>query len=123
MRSSPNDYDERLGLKIAARRTALGLTQSDVGEALGVSFQQVQKYEKGRNRVPASKYGAVCVALEMTLADLIGAEGAPAPSTSDRLDAARGGRELADLYLSLPARRRRLLLGIARELRSDPPGR
>ena len=115
MRSSPNEYDKRLGLKIAAQRIALGLTQTALGQALGVSFQQIQKYEKGRNRVPASKYAAICVALKMTLADLIGVEGTAAPSLGDRLSAEKGGLELADIYLSLSAQQRRLMLAVARE--------
>lgn len=45
--------DKKLGEKIRTRRTAAGMSQSELGEVLGVSFQQVQKYEKGVNRVSA----------------------------------------------------------------------
>lgn len=49
------DTDVFVGARIAERRVALGLTQSDLGRALGITFQQVQKYETGANRVSASK--------------------------------------------------------------------
>jgi|GEM_PF-1048546 len=47
--------DKHVGTQIKARRNTLGLTQSNVAEALGLSFQQLQKYETGHNRVSASK--------------------------------------------------------------------
>lgn len=49
------DTDVFVGARIAERRAALGLSQSDLGRALGITFQQVQKYETGANRVSASK--------------------------------------------------------------------
>lgn len=59
---TPADKDERLGAidahvgaRIRLRRTLLGLTQERLGEALGLTFQQVQKYERGTNRVGASR--------------------------------------------------------------------
>ncbi len=59
---SSADKDERLsaidahvGARIRLRRTLLGLTQERLGEALGLTFQQVQKYERGANRVGASR--------------------------------------------------------------------
>lgn len=47
--------DRHVGQAICARRLALGYNQSDLGRALGLTFQQIQKYEKGANRVSASK--------------------------------------------------------------------
>jgi transcriptional regulator with XRE-family HTH domain len=47
--------DTHVGQKICARRIHLGMTQSELGNAIGLSFQQVQKYEKGVNRVGASR--------------------------------------------------------------------
>ncbi len=47
--------DEHVGDRIRVRRTLLGMNQEKLGEALGLSFQQVQKYEKGANRVSASR--------------------------------------------------------------------
>jgi transcriptional regulator with XRE-family HTH domain len=47
--------DKRIGSKLRARRNYLGITQSNLGNMLGVTFQQIQKYEKGINRVSVSK--------------------------------------------------------------------
>ena len=47
--------DEHVGDKIRVRRSLLGMSQQKLGEVLGLSFQQVQKYEKGANRVSASR--------------------------------------------------------------------
>lgn len=51
----PHPVDKHVGRRVAERRVALGYNQSDLGRALGVTFQQVQKYEKGSNRISASK--------------------------------------------------------------------
>ena len=49
-----NSVDVEVGLRIKQRRKALSISQEKLGDALGVSFQQIQKYEKGMNRVSAS---------------------------------------------------------------------
>ncbi|KAK0339756.1 hypothetical protein LTR94_033288, partial [Friedmanniomyces endolithicus] len=51
----PHAVDLHVGRRVQERRLELGLTQSALARAVGVSFQQVQKYEKGSNRVSASK--------------------------------------------------------------------
>lgn len=51
----PNPIDVHVGSRIRLRRTMLGLSQEKLGERLGITFQQVQKYEKGTNRVGASR--------------------------------------------------------------------
>lgn len=53
--SSPHPVDRHVGRRIAEKRLALGYNQSELGRALSLTFQQVQKYEKGTNRVSASK--------------------------------------------------------------------
>lgn len=52
---SANDLDAQIGKNITLLRKLKKLTQKDLSEALGVSFQQVQKYEKGTNRISASR--------------------------------------------------------------------
>lgn len=52
---TPNPIDIHVGSRIKIRRNMLGLSQEKLGESLGITFQQVQKYEKGTNRVSASK--------------------------------------------------------------------
>src|ERR1700723_3832723 len=57
---------------IRTRRVKLGLSQSDLGNALRVSFQQIQKYENGTNAVASTRISDLCGALEMTPNDLFG---------------------------------------------------
>jgi len=52
---SPTAVDTHVGLKIRARRIFLGLSQTELADAAGITFQQVQKYERGANRVGASR--------------------------------------------------------------------
>lgn len=51
----PNPVDAHVGNRLRIRRTLLGLSQEKVGEAMGLTFQQVQKYERGANRIGASR--------------------------------------------------------------------
>jgi transcriptional regulator with XRE-family HTH domain len=51
----PNPIDVHVGSRVRLRRTLLGMSQEKLGEALGLTFQQVQKYERGANRVGASR--------------------------------------------------------------------
>ncbi len=51
----PNPIDVHVGARVRLRRTLLGLSQEKLGEALGLTFQQVQKYERGANRISASR--------------------------------------------------------------------
>jgi len=51
----PHPVDRHVGRRVAEKRISMGLTQSDLARALKLAFQQVQKYEKGTNRISASK--------------------------------------------------------------------
>jgi transcriptional regulator with XRE-family HTH domain len=55
MTKSPNPIDRHVGARVKMRRVLLGMSQEKLGEALGITFQQVQKYEKGTNRIGASR--------------------------------------------------------------------
>lgn len=57
--------DRWVGTKIRIRRNTLGMSQGELGEAIGVSFQQVQKYEKGVNRVGAGRLQRIAQILQM----------------------------------------------------------
>ena len=58
-----NDVDAYVGARIGLRRSALGLSQSALAQRIGVSFQQVQKYETGQNRISASRLHRVAEVL------------------------------------------------------------
>lgn len=63
MPRSPNALDAAVGDRIAARRSAMGLSQSALAQRIGISPQQVQKYEVGANRISASRLAAIAAAL------------------------------------------------------------
>ncbi len=67
---SPDPVDIAVGANIRARRQVLMISQQALGEAIGLTFQQVQKYERGSNRVSASKLLAIADALECHPGDL-----------------------------------------------------
>lgn len=54
-KKGPNPIDIHVGSRVRLRRTMLGMSQEKLGESLGITFQQIQKYEKGANRVGASR--------------------------------------------------------------------
>jgi transcriptional regulator with XRE-family HTH domain len=58
-KKSPNPVDIHVGARIRLRRNMIGLSQEKLGESLGITFQQIQKYEKGMNRVGASRLQAI----------------------------------------------------------------
>ena len=55
MKKEPNPIDRHVGSRVRMRRILLGMSQQKLGDALGLTFQQVQKYEKGVNRIGASR--------------------------------------------------------------------
>ncbi|MGF1275456.1 helix-turn-helix domain-containing protein [Acetobacter pasteurianus] len=59
--------DAHVGKRIRLRRTLLGLSQEKLGEALGITFQQIQKYERGANRVGASRLYHIACALDVPI--------------------------------------------------------
>jgi transcriptional regulator with XRE-family HTH domain len=62
--------DKRIGSVIRMQRVKLEMSQTELGDALGVTFQQIQKYEHGRNAVASTRIADLCGALEMTPSDL-----------------------------------------------------
>ncbi len=54
-KKKPNPIDIHVGSRVRLRRTMLGMSQEKLGESLGITFQQIQKYEKGANRIGASR--------------------------------------------------------------------
>ena len=59
-----NEIDKHLGKRLRMRRRSLGLTQQQIAEAVGVRFQQIQKYECGANRISAARLWLLAKALE-----------------------------------------------------------
>ena len=77
---SPDAIDRLVGRNIRIQRLARRLSQTYLGERLGVSFQQVQKYERGRNRIGAGRLAGIAAALEVSLLTLFeGVDGVNGP--------------------------------------------
>jgi len=74
---APNPVDKHVGSRVRMRRKMLAITQEKLGNALGLTFQQVQKYEKGANRIGASRLEHISRILQVPVAFFF--EGAPTP--------------------------------------------
>ena len=64
-KKNPNPTDQHVGARIRMQRMVRGLSQTELGNAVGVTFQQMQKYEKGANRVSASRLHQLANVLEV----------------------------------------------------------
>jgi transcriptional regulator with XRE-family HTH domain len=85
----PHPTDVHVGQRVREARLAKGMTQTDLGNALGISFQQVQKYEKGTNRVGSSRLWDICKVLDQPITFFFeglsrGGIGDPEPALSSR---------------------------------------
>ena len=74
-KKAPNPIDKHVGSRVRMRRMMLGMSQEKLGDALGLTFQQVQKYEKGTNRIGASRLQQISHILQVPVAFFF--EGAP----------------------------------------------
>ena len=79
-KKAPNPTDKHVGARVRMRRMMLGMSQEKLGDALGLTFQQIQKYEKGTNRVGASRLQQISDALQVHVSFMF--EGAPGASAS-----------------------------------------
>ncbi len=80
--SAPHPMDIHVGSRVRLRRTLLGLSQEKLGDAVGLTFQQIQKYERGSNRMGASRLHEFSQILEVPVHFFF--EGAPADSSLHR---------------------------------------
>src|ERR1700712_1902594 len=84
---APNPVDKYVGSRVRMRRIMLGMSQEKLGEALGLTFQQVQKYEKGTNRVGASRLQQISEILQVPVSFLFDG----GPSGSDKNEGLSAG--------------------------------
>ena len=91
---APNPVDRYVGSRVRMRRIMLGMSQEKLGDALGLTFQQVQKYEKGTNRVGASRIQQISEILKVPVSFLF--EGGP----SGIANAEGFGAEASPTYVS-----------------------
>jgi transcriptional regulator with XRE-family HTH domain len=121
-----NDIDLHLGKRLRRRRRLLGLTQQQLAIAVGVRFQQIQKYECGANRISAARLWQLSEALEVPVSYFF--DGLAEAQDSTANDPSEGGgemfarKETLDLiraYYQLGERPRRRLLDLARSLNGE----
>ncbi|WP_374545143.1 helix-turn-helix domain-containing protein [Rhodoblastus sp.] len=91
MTKVPNPIDRHVGARVRMRRMLIGMSQEKLGEALGLTFQQIQKYEKGANRISASRLQQISEALNTPLAYFF--KGAPSSDGAPQGGFAEAGVE------------------------------
>jgi len=125
---APHPVDLHVGGKIRLRRKLIGMSQGALGDRLGLTFQQMQKYERGANRVSASKLQAIAVALGVKVSWFFEGLGDPTAErcgedpiarTMDRFLATAEGFELARAFPGVPAGQRRSIVALARSLAEE----
>ncbi len=109
----PNPIDIHVGQRLRLRRTLLGLSQESLGEAVGITFQQLQKYERGANRISASRLFNLAQVLGVPVSfffDELNIGGVPTVTTETDSMARRETLELVRAYYRItdPQVRKRL---------------
>ena len=116
--------DVHVGKRVRHRRWMVGMTQQQLGEEVGIKFQQIQKYETGMNRISASRLWDIGMALDVPISfffeGLEGAEDLISAATPSRpqgdLLADKEALELVRSYYAIPETQRRRLFDLARVL-------
>ena len=132
-KKKPNPTDLHVGSRIRLRRNLLGMSQDKLGEQLGITFQQIQKYEKGTNRVGASRLQAIATILGVPVSFFF--EAAPGSEVGDRHSAdmwsasaiefctSPEGLQLNRAFMRVrDGRVRRRIIELVKSLASDEPG-
>lgn len=116
--TGPDPIDIEVGRRLAARRVQLGYNQSELGRAIGVTFQQVQKYEKGTNRISASMLVRSADFLQTSPASFLPTKEDIAARPDDVADAmtSRRGRELAQIFATMPPHQQAAVLNVVRAI-------
>ena len=125
---APHYVDQHVGRQIRELRRRLHVSQEKLAETLGLTFQQVQKYEKGSNRVSASKLFEVAAALGVDIGYFFRGLASPcaegvAETEAEPFDheapATLEGREVDKLLVEMSRKRRRLVVDLARALAAE----
>jgi transcriptional regulator with XRE-family HTH domain len=116
---APDPMDVALGAAVRIRRRTIGISQEALAEQCGVSFQQIQKYENGANRISFSRLVQIARALKCRVVDLMDVLDGPDRETTGDLDLLTrmrtpGAIELLAAYEQMPPEARTSLVGLLR---------
>ncbi len=103
----PNPIDIHVGSRVRLRRTLLGMSQEKLGEAIGLTFQQVQKYERGANRIGSSRLYDLSRVLDVPIGFFF--EDIPSSAANRSLARTRGMAEAQSRFEHDPLARRETL--------------
>jgi transcriptional regulator with XRE-family HTH domain len=124
----PNPVDKHVGSRVRMRRMMHGMSQGKLGDALGITFQQVQKYEKGTNRISASRLQHISHILQVPVAFFFegtphppgqpkGLGEAPSPAYVSDFLATRDGLALTKAFMRIKeSKLRRRIVDLVREI-------
>jgi transcriptional regulator with XRE-family HTH domain len=132
-KKAPNPIDKHVGSRVRMRRMMLGMSQEKLGNSLGLTFQQVQKYEKGTNRIGASRLQQISHILQVpvsfffegapTVANTPRAEGmneAPSPAYVSDFLATSDGLALTKAFMRISdSKLRRRIVDLVEQIASD----
>lgn len=125
---TPDPMDVALGAAVRIRRRTIGMSQEALAEQCGVSFQQIQKYENGANRISFSRLVQIARALRCRVVDLMDVLDTPGHDATGDLDLLSrmrtpGALELLAGFERLPAEARTSLVSFMRALTNDDASR
>ena len=127
-KKAPNPIDKHVGSRVRMRRMMLAMSQEKLGDALGLTFQQVQKYEKGTNRIGASRLQQISHILQVPVAFFFegapnlhgsteGMKDAPSPAYVSDFLATSEGLALTKAFMRIEnARLQRRIVGLVQEI-------
>ncbi|MDD7970241.1 helix-turn-helix domain-containing protein [Roseinatronobacter alkalisoli] len=108
--------DIHVGQRIRQRRWAIGMTQQQLAEIVGIKFQQIQKYETGMNRVSASRLWDIAQALKVAITFFFEDVDQEQPSAEDDMLSNKETLDLLRTYYAIPENQRKRLFDLARAL-------
>ena len=122
----PHPVDRHVGRRVCEKRLSLGYNQSELGAALGLTFQQIQKYEKGVNRISASKLWDTAQFFGVDIGEFFnGLDGSDAHRAetppADEAMPTRSSLEIGKLVLQLSTAQQKLILGLVQEMAATRP--
>ncbi len=133
-KKAPNPIDKHVGSRVRMRRMMLGMSQEKLGDALALTFQQVQKYEKGTNRIGASRLQQISHILQVPVAFFFegaplltdgamlaeSGEAAPSPTYVSDFLATSDGLSLTKAFMRIPdPKLRRRIVDLVQQIAGD----